>query len=265
MNHGIWVHPSAGTAAELVELGVLAEASGWDGVFVSDHLGGYPDPFTVLSGIAGRTDAVRLGTWVTPLARRQPWQVASVLATLDELSGGRMLFGAGLGTEDDWTSYGRTFDAPEVAAQLDESLDILDGLWRHETFSYDGDHFTVDEATLGASVVQEPRIPILLAGWWPNKRPIARGARWDGIMPVPPNYPTQFTEPELRELLSFYRSQTDDPGDVLLGTGYDDESPEFPTWCDELGVTWLLTTGNDGEREGVGIDDALVRAGPPSV
>lgn len=265
MNHGVWLHPSAGTAADLVELGVLAEESGWDGVFVSDSLGGYPDPFLTLAGIASRTEDVTLGTWVTPLARRQPWQVATELATLDVLSDGRVLFGAGLGTPNDWEPYGREFDAPEVARQLEEALDIVDGLWRAESFSYDGDHFTVDDASCHPKPVQEPRIPILLAGWWPNRKPIARGARWDGIMPVGPNYPTQFTEEELRALLAFYRDECDGQGDVLLGLDYADTDPAFPSWCADLGVTWLLTTGNEGETEGARLDADLVRAGPPSV
>lgn len=265
MNHGVWLHPSAGDAADLIDLGVLAEDAGWDGVFVSDSLGGYPDPFVTLAGVAARTETVTLGTWVTPLARRQPWQVAKDLATLDVLSNGRLLFGAGLGTEGDWEPYGRTFDGPVVAAQLEESLDILDGLWTEDEFSYDGAHFTVDEARLQPKPVQEPRIPILLGGWWPNRKPIARGARWDGIMPVPPNYPSQFAEVELREMMSFYHDQADEPGDVLLGLDYDDTDPAFPDWCADAGVTWLLTTGNEDGTEGVRIDEDLVRAGPPSV
>lgn len=265
MNHAVWLHPNAGDAAELVELGVVAENAGWDGVVASDSLGGYPDPFITLAGVAARTDRVKLGTWVTPLARRQPWQVAKNLATLDIISGGRVLFGAGLGAEDDWGTYGRKFDAPEIAEQLDESLDILDGLWSNGEFSYDGDHYTIEEATMQPKPVQESRIPILLGGWWPNKKPIARGARWDGIMPVPPKYPKQFTREQLREMMAFFRDRRDEPGDVLVGIGYEDEDPEFPQWCADLGVTWLLTTGNDGTTEGARIDEDLVRAGPPSI
>lgn len=264
MQHAVWLHPRAGNAAELVELGVLAEEAGWDGVFVSDSLGGYPDPFVVLAGVAARTETVRLGTWVTPLARRQPWQVAKDLATLDVLSEGRVLFGAGLGTEGDWVQYGRSFDPPTVATRLEESLDIIEGLWTDAEFSYDGDHFSLDGATQSPVPVQEPRIPVLLAGYWPNKKPIARGAAWDGIMPVPPEYPKQFTEDELREMMRFYHHVADEPGDVLLGTGYDDEHPAFPEWCAEVGVTWLLTTGNDGDREGAEISTELIRAGPPA-
>jgi alkanesulfonate monooxygenase SsuD/methylene tetrahydromethanopterin reductase-like flavin-dependent oxidoreductase (luciferase family) len=126
---------------------VVAEESGWDGVIVSDSLGGCPDPCIVLVGVAARTDTVTLGTWVTPLARRQPWQTAKDLATLDVLSDGRVLFGAGLGTEGDWERYGRTFDPPAIAAHLEESLDIIEGLWTESEFSDAGEHFTVEDAT----------------------------------------------------------------------------------------------------------------------
>lgn len=264
MNHGVWLHPSAGDASDLIDLGIVAERAGWDGVFVSDSLGGYPDPLMVLSGVAANTDQVTLGTWVTPLARRQPWQVAKDLATLDVISNGRVVFGAGLGGGYDWEPYGRSFDTSTVAEQLDESLDVIDGLWREEEFSYDGSHYELREATLQPTPVQNPRIPILLGGWWPNKNPIARGARWDGIMPVGPNYPDQFSEEELRSMMAFYHEQADEPGEVLLGRDYSGTDSAFPDWCDELGVTWLLTTGNEGEVEGARIDEDLIRAGPPT-
>jgi len=85
-----------------VELGLAAEAHGWDGVFIWDHLAfvwGSPaaDPWTVLAAIAASTKRVRLGPAVTPVARRRPQVVAHQVATLDNLSGGRVTFGAGLG------------------------------------------------------------------------------------------------------------------------------------------------------------------------
>src|SRR6185437_8879174 len=85
-----------------VELGLAAEEHGWDGVFIWDHLAfvwGSPaaDPWTVLAAIAASTTRVRLGTAVTPVARRRPQVVAHQVATLDNLSGGRVTFGAGLG------------------------------------------------------------------------------------------------------------------------------------------------------------------------
>lgn len=171
------------------------------------------------------------------------------------ISNGRVAFGAGLGGGYDWEPYGRSFDAPTVGEQLDESLDIVDGLWREEAFSYDGSHYTIREATLRPTPVQEPRIPMLLGGWWPNRNPIARGARWDGIVLVGPNYPEQFSEEELRAMMAFYHEQADVPGEVLLGRDYSGTDSAFPDWCEEPGVTWLLTTGNGGGVEGARIDE----------
>lgn len=84
----------AGDTERLVEYGVAAEEAAWDGVFLADHLamGGddgypaFPDPWITLSGIAARTYEIRLGSWVTPIPRRQPWQLARNLTTLDTRS-----------------------------------------------------------------------------------------------------------------------------------------------------------------------------------
>ena len=88
----------------LVELAVAAEAAGWDGVFVWDHIAREEDaaipatdPWIALAAIAARTERVRLGAMVTPLSRRRPWKVARETVALDVLSGGRLTFGVGLG------------------------------------------------------------------------------------------------------------------------------------------------------------------------
>lgn len=88
LKHGI-ILPNwevGGDTERLVEFGVVAEEAGWDGVFLADHLamGGedghpdFPDPWITLSGIAARTDEIKLGSLVTPIPRRQPWQLARI-------------------------------------------------------------------------------------------------------------------------------------------------------------------------------------------
>jgi alkanesulfonate monooxygenase SsuD/methylene tetrahydromethanopterin reductase-like flavin-dependent oxidoreductase (luciferase family) len=114
--HGLYLQNSPAYLGDLadpesmVEYAVAAEEAGWDGVFLADGLTPqFPsvDPWITLSGIATRTERLRLGTWVTPIPRRHPWQVAQDLATLDHLSNGRVLLGAGLGNPGNYTTYGQ--------------------------------------------------------------------------------------------------------------------------------------------------------------
>src|SRR5882672_2640333 len=94
-----------GTALEQLELAVLADQRGWDGVF-SFEIGYGVDPWTLLSAMAQRTSHVRLGTILTPLPWRRPWKLASQVATLDQVSNGRAILAVGLGATD--SSLGQT-------------------------------------------------------------------------------------------------------------------------------------------------------------
>src|SRR5215831_2970944 len=90
----------------IVELAAEAEAAGWDGVFYWDAIyiesaGPIYDPWVVLAAIAMRTERVRIGAIITPLARRRPWKVARETVSLDQLSHGRLILPVGLGTLDD--------------------------------------------------------------------------------------------------------------------------------------------------------------------
>src|SRR5260221_8562283 len=88
-----------GTASLQVEAAVLAEQAGWDGVFVWEAAYGV-DAWVLLSAMAQRTSRIRLGTMLTPLPWRRPWKVASQVATLDQLSGGRAILAVGVGAVD---------------------------------------------------------------------------------------------------------------------------------------------------------------------
>src|ERR1041384_2899235 len=89
-----------GSATEQLEQAILAEESGWDGGFVWEA--GYGvDAWSLLAAIATRTRRIRLGTMLTPLPWRRPWKVASQVATLDQLSGGRAILTVGLGAITD--------------------------------------------------------------------------------------------------------------------------------------------------------------------
>jgi alkanesulfonate monooxygenase SsuD/methylene tetrahydromethanopterin reductase-like flavin-dependent oxidoreductase (luciferase family) len=138
MRAGVSIPPFT-DAATLVALGVEAERAGWDGVFFWDHVVWEPesrhdvhDPWVLLGAVAAGTERVRLGTLVTPLARRRPWVVAKHVTTLDHLSHGRAVLGVGLGEppDADFADFGDPGDPVHRGALLDEGLTLLDGLFR---------------------------------------------------------------------------------------------------------------------------------------
>ena len=169
----------------LGEMAAEAEDAGWDGFFLQDVLhttAPVAEPWISLAAVALRTDRMRIGIMLTPLARRRPWQVARQAATIDHLSGGRLIFGAGLGfSAADFTPFGEEWDGRVRAGRLDEALEIVAGLWSGEPYSCRGEHYRLDDVVLRPVPAQSPRIPIWTAAGWPRRRPIARAARWDGV------------------------------------------------------------------------------------
>ncbi len=199
MQYGVNL-PITVNAQTLALLATEAEAAGWDGVFVGDSLSGnledepekqeIYDPWISLAAIAVATRRVRIGTMITPLARRRPWKVARETVTLDHLSHGRLILMVGLGAgAGDWgfIKVGEELDRKIRAERLDEALAILAGLWSGQAFSYIGQHYQVQEMTFVPQPVQQPRIPIWVVGAWPRPKSLRRALRWDGILPVKPS------------------------------------------------------------------------------
>jgi alkanesulfonate monooxygenase SsuD/methylene tetrahydromethanopterin reductase-like flavin-dependent oxidoreductase (luciferase family) len=193
MKYGITMSPFGVFAepAVLIEVAQAAEAAGWDGFFLWDTVihdeNFYPvaEPWTMLAALAMATQRMRLGIMVTPLARRRAWQVARQAATVDRLANGRLIFGAGLGgAEPDFRWFGETWDAKQRATMLDESLAVLTGLWSGEPVRFDGEQLQHATVAFRPTPVQQPRIPIWIAGMWPNKAPLRRAARYDGVFPL---------------------------------------------------------------------------------
>jgi alkanesulfonate monooxygenase SsuD/methylene tetrahydromethanopterin reductase-like flavin-dependent oxidoreductase (luciferase family) len=179
-------------AGTVVDIAVEAETAGWDGVFLWDHLQWIPDqlidvhnPWVLLGAIARCTARVRVGTLVTPLSRRRPWQVAKELITLDHLSAGRAVLGVGLGEtpESDFAAFGEPDGTRDRAVLLDEGLEVLDGLLRGDHVAHRGLHFRVD-TRVSPRPLQEPRPPIWVAGIVPNQPPLRRAVRYNGIVPI---------------------------------------------------------------------------------
>ncbi len=181
-----------GDPTVLVGLARDAEAAGWDAVLLWDHVAyrrrGWPvaDPTVVLTAIAMATSRVRIGMLAAAIPRRRPWKLARETATLDVLSGGRLILGAGLGSQPDeeYAAFGEDGDPHARAGRLDEGLEVLTGLWSGEPFGHQGRGYTVAETVFLPRPAQVPRIPVWIAGRWPNRPPFRRAARWDGVVPT---------------------------------------------------------------------------------
>jgi alkanesulfonate monooxygenase SsuD/methylene tetrahydromethanopterin reductase-like flavin-dependent oxidoreductase (luciferase family) len=195
MHYGIYA-PNFGkelTARALADLAREAEEAGWDGFFIWDQIhvskslrAPMLDPWIALAAIAVNTRRIRIGTSVTAVARRRPWKLARETVTLDHLSKGRLTLAVGLGSpaEAEFAHFGEDADAKVRAAKLDEGLEILAGLWRGKPFHFEGRYFQIKKTVFLPPALQSPRIPIWVGGFWPNRAPFRRAARWDGAFPL---------------------------------------------------------------------------------
>jgi alkanesulfonate monooxygenase SsuD/methylene tetrahydromethanopterin reductase-like flavin-dependent oxidoreductase (luciferase family) len=207
----------------VAKLAVRAEERGWDGFFVWDHIdyrapvSAIADPWITLAAIAARTEKVVIGPLVTPLARRRMHQLARETVTLDRLSQGRLVLGVGLGSdrsgEFDRERFGEEPDIKARAKLLDDGLARLAEFWAGEF---------------------EPRpvngsIPVWVAIRFPfRKRPLERGARYEGIFPIDQESPEA-----LAELIAAVG-----PGKEIVVTN---PAGTDPTPWAEAGATWCLT------------------------
>lgn len=266
----------------VAELAHEAEEAGWDGFFLWDHLlfdnnGRLPiaDPWVALAAIATRTRRIRLGPMVTPVPRRRPWKLARETVTLDHLSNGRLILGVGLGWPpgDDFARFGEDGDNQVRAAKLDEGLDILTGLWSGEPFGYQGRHYQIQEGTVFLPrPVQQPRIPIWVAGMWPNKAPFRRAARWDGVFPLSlnVNWDQSIPPEEVQATLAYTQAQrgSDAPFDVLVAGETPGDDPIKASAIVRpyvaVGMTWWIenVTPQRGPLEAM---RQRIRQGPPKL
>ena len=281
MFYGVHVQNSGafGDPRTLAQMAHDAEDAGWDGFFIWDHLvyavnqtGPVTDPTVALAAIAMSTSRVRFGPLVTPPARRRPWKLARETAALDVLSGGRLVLGVGLGEPVDleFARFGEEDDKHVRAAKLDESLDILAGLWSGAPFSFHGAHYEIEDITFLPAPAQSPRIPVWVAGEWPNKRPFRRAARWDGIFPSKRGVALDemMTPADLEEIVSFIRQERaiDDSFVVALG-GYTPardhaRAVDIVAPYIDAGLTWWLE-GLNSLRGSLADARERILAGPP--
>jgi len=231
-NFGSWADPHLAVRAACA-----AEAAGWDGFFLWDHLAFVwgpesADPWVTLAAVASATEGLTLGTAVTPLPRRRPQVVAQELATLERLNGGRVVLGAGLGgNEQEFTAFGDDVDPHRRAQRLDDGLGVVRELWPG---------------------------PIWVGG---NSGPaLRRAARWDGWIPnsVEPHR-TAMSADDLAEKVR--RIGRGDGFEVAFN-GYSEAGESVRPYGD-AGATWWFENLHDMRGDA----DTLVRrieAGPPA-
>jgi alkanesulfonate monooxygenase SsuD/methylene tetrahydromethanopterin reductase-like flavin-dependent oxidoreductase (luciferase family) len=255
-----------------VRLARAVEEAGWEAFFVWDHLGfvwgsASSDPWISLSAVAVSTTHLKLGTAITPLARRRPQVVANALGSLDLLSGGRMIFGAGLGgVSKEFTAFGEPGAAKDRARMLDEGLAVLDRLMSGEMVRHHGQSYDVENVSLAPLPLQRPRVPIWIGG--ESLPALRRAARWDGwLAPTtsPDGTPIMDKDPgRIAEMVAeIRRHRTADTPFAVAVDGYSDPGdPTLPRAYEAAGATWWLESihGMRGPLEEM---IARVEAGPP--
>ncbi|CAN5904355.1 LLM class flavin-dependent oxidoreductase [soil metagenome] len=259
------------TAADLAR---EAEEAGWDGVFYWDgicvgEMETY-DPWVVMAAMAMTTERVRLGAIITPPARRRPWKLARETITLDHLSGGRIVLPVGLGAVADggFSKVGEPTDKKIRAAMLDECLEILIGLWTGEQFSYQGEHYRMEEMTFRPPPVQRPRIPIWPVAAWPSKKSMNRALRYDGLL----SYATRGeVTPDVIRAIKEYVAQNrshDSHFDIVVEGESSGEDPESAASITgpfaEAGATWWIESPWSPPNEPEDLR-ARIRQAPPRV
>jgi alkanesulfonate monooxygenase SsuD/methylene tetrahydromethanopterin reductase-like flavin-dependent oxidoreductase (luciferase family) len=195
---------------------------------------------------------------------------------LDVLSGGRVVFGAGLGgpVEDEFGSFGDTTDPVVLAERLDEGLALLARYWSGQPVDHQGPHFTVRDVRLLPAPVQQPRPPVWIGGFWPARRPRRRAARWDGAAPLFRSATHGDAPPldDLQELVAYIGQHRNGDGPFDVGVG--GVSPLEPARARDLvaplaeaGATWWDERQHLMSEDVDRLEPTLrrIEAGPPRV
>ncbi|WP_104106745.1 LLM class F420-dependent oxidoreductase [Nocardioides sp. 616] len=235
----IFTEPQQGaTYDDLLAVALEAERLGFGAFFRSDHylpmgtdgLPGPTDAWTTLAGLARDTSTIRLGTLMTSATFRHPGVLAVQVAGVDQMSGGRVELGLGAGWfEEEHTAYGIPFpDTRERFDRFAEQLAVVTGLWRTplgETFTHEGEHYTLRDSPALPKPVQQPGPPVLIGGRGKRRTP-ALAAR----------YADEFNLPFVG--LEETREQFGRVRDACESIGRD---PESMTWSNAL----VLCVGSD--------------------
>ncbi len=240
-----------GNAIHLANLTKLAEENNWDGFFLWDHIlvkriDGPPicNPWVALGLMAHQTEKITIGTTITPLPRRNPWELARETVTVDQISNGRLVLGVGLGEppEVEYGSFGEPFNVKTRREKLDESLQILTGLWSGEPFSFIVKLFTIEELNFLPITVNDS-IPIWVAGQYTLKGPIKRASKYQGMIPLPLHLTGDLTAENFKDLhdkiTSLRGNSSFDLVSIMKVPKRTDSLEEIQPFID-AGVNWFL-------------------------
>jgi len=281
--HRIDCFEELASADAIRELSIAAETAGFDAAFVTEHpfpadrwleSGGHHalDPFVALSFAAAATTRLRLHTNLCIPSYRNPFVLAKTVASLDALSGGRMILGLGAGyLEGEFAALGAPFD--ERNELTDEAIVAMRAAWTGESVTMEGRHFHADGNTMLPSPVQRPGPPIWIGG--NSRRAVWRAVELaDGWSPMPNparsaarrHSPALETLDDLRQLIGRAHEAAADAGRstpleiVFMPLGLDmfTNAPvdagaviESVRVLHELGVTYIATSVPGETRAGV--------------
>lgn len=246
MRHGLFLpaFDELADPARLVDLARRAEAAGWDGFFLWDHLlysapvRDILDAYVCLGAIAQATTSIQIGPMVTPLIRRRPQVVARQAVTLDRLSHGRLILGLGIGDDGgpggELSAFGEILDAPTRGRALSEGLDVLTGLLSGREVRHQGEFYRAMGVDFAPTATRDGGIPLWLATRWPNRAPLRRAAKYDGVVVIQMRAPSDVEG--LRTQLREDGANLEHFDVVVLA----DDTHNTTAWAD-AGVTWLLT------------------------
>jgi len=267
------IYAGYGVARNAANLAQLAEEAGWDGFFMGDAIW-CADPIVALTAAAMVTSRIHLGTYIIPMPLRRPWKVASETAALDNLSGGRLILGLGMGAVwMGWQGFpDEVTDTRARAEMLDEGIDILALLYRRKQFDYDGKHYRlkltlVEERHYPPPPVQHPRIPLWVVGVWPRMKSMRRVLKCDGLIPAKMDREGKFVEvlpADIREMKAYVEANRTltTPFDIVVegktaGLDRAQMRDKLHPWV-EAGATWWM--------ESLGEEDQIrtrIQQGPP--
>ena len=230
----------------VAELGARAEAAGWDGFFLWDHLAVQPaplvDPWVALAAVAVRTERIVLGPLIVPLARRRPQKVALEAVSLARLAAGRFVLGVGLGAPDDYTRFGEDADWRTRAAKLDDGLALVRRLAAAEN---------VGEPDLPVRFLDEPvEFPVWASGVWPRRLPVHGIEHADGVFPTVRGEDGRFRPPAPDTVRALLAELPEHARVDCAIWGWDDRGDVPIEEYEAAGVTWWMveTYGLDAER-----------------